>query len=160
MPLHLTGSNCYEVFFSKIGGMNGNERAYDFHELLSTANTLNHLSEVEYAVNGLKFKKQHNKMENIWAQIHPLGSAESPCDLQDYAEISTNVEIVSALEEGLKMAQTMLRQLNMAPSMHARPSYKVWFQKPWEVEKIDERFMKVKAAGRAVRGEDGDAEVI
>ena len=72
VPLHLTGSDSCEIFFSKIGGMNGNERAYDFHELTNAANTLNHMSVVEYAENGLKFNKQHNKMENVWAKLHPL----------------------------------------------------------------------------------------
>ena len=132
VPLHLTGSDSCEIFFSKIGGMNGNERAYDFHELLGTANTLNHLSEVEYAENGLKFNKQHNKMENIWAQIHPLGANEGPCNLGDYTDISTNAEVVSALQEGFRMAQMMLRHLNMAPSVHARPNLKLWFNKLWE----------------------------
>jgi len=57
---------------------------YDFHKLLNTANTLNHLSEVEHLDNGLKFKKQHQKMENIWAAMHPLGDNESPCNLGDW----------------------------------------------------------------------------
>jgi hypothetical protein len=30
VPLHLTGSDSCEIFFSKIGGMVGMERAYDF----------------------------------------------------------------------------------------------------------------------------------
>ena len=33
--------------------MNGNEKVYDFHKLTNTANTLNHLSVVEYGENGL-----------------------------------------------------------------------------------------------------------
>jgi hypothetical protein len=36
----LTSNNSCEVFFSKLGGMKGHERAYDFHELVNTANTL------------------------------------------------------------------------------------------------------------------------
>ena len=39
------------------------ERAY---EILSTANIVNHLSAIEYGNNGMKFKKVHNKMENVW----------------------------------------------------------------------------------------------
>ena len=53
VPLHLTGSDSCEIFFSRIGGMNGLERAYDFHELVNTANTLNHMSALEYGKNGL-----------------------------------------------------------------------------------------------------------
>jgi hypothetical protein len=32
IPLHLIGSDACEIVFSKIGGMVGLERAYDFHE--------------------------------------------------------------------------------------------------------------------------------
>lgn len=37
--------------------MIGNEHAYDFQELMKCANTLNHLSAIEYGENGLKFGK-------------------------------------------------------------------------------------------------------
>ena len=58
------------------------------------------------------------------------------------------------------MAQAILRHLNMAPTVHARASLKVWFNKPWELEKTDEGFMKFKEGAAPVRGEDGDSEVI
>jgi hypothetical protein len=32
------------------------ERVYDFHELVGCANTLNHLSAIEYGDNGLQFR--------------------------------------------------------------------------------------------------------
>lgn len=118
------------------------------------------MSAIEYAGNGLKFNKQHNKMENIWAKLHPLKADETPCDLGDYLEIPTNVEVVLALKEGLKRAQRLLRHLNMAPSVHARAKLKVWFNKPWELERIDEKFMKFKSTSKPVLGEDGDYEVI
>jgi hypothetical protein len=55
MPLNLTGSDLYEIFFSKVGGIQGMERAYDFHELVNCANMLNHLAAIEYGDNSLKF---------------------------------------------------------------------------------------------------------
>ena len=116
VPLHLTGSDSCEIFFSQIGGMNGHERAYDFHKLVNTANTLNHISTIEYGKNGLAFKKQHNKMENVWESLHKLQASEERCNLGDYNIISTNEEVISALQEGLKEAQGMLRSLNMASS--------------------------------------------
>ena len=114
VPLHLTGSDSCEFFFSRIGGMNGLERAYDFHELVNTANTLNHISVVEYGNNG--FQKQHNKMENVWESLHKLTLGEQRPNLDDYSLIAGNADVVSALQEGLKEAQSMLRSLNMAPS--------------------------------------------
>jgi hypothetical protein len=55
VPLHLTRSYSCEIFFSKIRRMVGMERAYDFHELLNSANILNQLSAIEYGENGLPF---------------------------------------------------------------------------------------------------------
>lgn len=43
ISLHLIASDACEIFFSKIGGMVGVERAYDFHELVNTTNTVNRL---------------------------------------------------------------------------------------------------------------------
>jgi len=60
--------------------MNGAERAYDFHKLVNTVNTLNQLFAIEYGENGIKFNKVHNKMDNIWAKLHSLGEGEMPCN--------------------------------------------------------------------------------
>ena len=42
-------------------------------------------------------------MENIWAKLRPLKEGETPCDIGDYLEIATNVEVMFnlALKEGL-----------------------------------------------------------
>ena len=160
IPLHLTGSDSCEIFFSKIGRMNGHERAYDFHELVNTANTLNQLSAIEYGENGLRFNKVHNKMENIWAKLHPLAEGESVCNLGDYSKVGTNAMVIEALQEGFVAAQRTLRGLNMAPTVHAAASRKVWFNKPWIIEGEDPRFMAYSPPARPVRGEDGDGEVM
>jgi hypothetical protein len=54
------------------------ERAYDFHELLGCANTINHLAGIEYGDNRLKFNRQHNKQKNIWGTLHPLAKGNLP----------------------------------------------------------------------------------
>ena len=96
--------------------MNVLEYAYDFHELVNTANTLNHISAVEFGKNGLAFKKQHNKMETMWESLHELQAGKEPCNLRDYSLILTNAHDIAALQEGLRAAQSMLQFLNMAPS--------------------------------------------
>ena len=92
--------------------MNGAKRAYDFHKLVNTANTLNQLSAIE---NGLKFNKVHNKIENIWAKLYPLTEGQTACNLADYSQISSNAKVVVALQEGLVLAQCTFRGLSMAP---------------------------------------------
>ena len=160
VPLHLTGSDSCEIFFSRIGGMNGQERAYDFHQLVNTANTLNHISAVEYGKNGLVFKKQHNKMDTVWESLHKLQPGEQRCNLGDYSLISTNGEVISALQEGLKQAKSMLRSLNMAPSTQCQPRRRIWYDKPWLVERKDPKCFHYKPGARPTSGEDGDSEVL
>jgi hypothetical protein len=160
VPLHLTGSDSCEIFFSRIGGMNGLERAYDFHELVNTANTLNHISAVEYGKNGLKFKKQHRKMETVWESLHPLQPGETRCNLGDYSLISSNGEVVAALQEGFKEAQAMVRALNMAPTAHCQSKRRTWYEKPWAVERADPKSFAYKPSARPISGEDGDSEVL
>ena len=41
VPLHLTGLDSCEQFFSKVGGMKGHERSYDLAELVECATNLN-----------------------------------------------------------------------------------------------------------------------
>lgn len=47
-------------------------------------------------------------MGNLWAKLHPLKNCETLCDLGDYLEISTNVEVVLAQDEGRTEAQRLL----------------------------------------------------
>ena len=136
------------------------EWAYDFHELVNTANTLNHISAVEYGNNGIEFKKQHNKMENVWEALHKLQPGEERCNLGDYSNISSNAEVISALKDGLKEAQALFRPLNMAPSPQCVAKKKVWYEKPWVIERADLRSCAYKATVRPVSGEDGDSEVL
>lgn len=94
MPFHLIGSNACEIFFSKVGGMVGMERAYDLNELMSSVNALNHLSTIEYGENGLHFGRTHNKQCNIWAKLHLLKDGKVCADLCDYSGVRTDDEIV------------------------------------------------------------------
>ena len=40
----------------------------------------------------------------MWADLHPLGKLEVPCNLADYTLIATNGDVISALQEGLREA--------------------------------------------------------
>ena len=140
--------------------MNGLERAYDFHEVVNTANTLNHISAVEYGNNGLVFQKQHNKMENVWESLHKLTLGEQRPNLGDYSLIAGNADVVSALQEGLKEAQSMLRSLNMALSAQCQSRRKIWFDRPWLAEREDRQCFHYKPSARPTSGEDGDSEVL
>ena len=140
--------------------MNGHERAYDFHELLNTGNTLNHMSAIEYGQNGLAFKNQYNKVDNVWEALHPLQPGELRCNLGDYRLIPDNDSVVGALQEGLKEAQQMMQVLNMAPSIQCQAKKRIWYDKPWIVERFDPKSFAYCPSRRAVFREDGDSEVL
>lgn len=72
----------------------------------------------------------------------------------------SNVEVVEALQEGFVEAEWMLRGLNLAPTVHAAASRKVWFNKLWLIEKVDPKFMVYTPPARPVCGEDGNSEVL
>ncbi|KAL3685298.1 hypothetical protein R1sor_003320 [Riccia sorocarpa] len=48
VPLHVMGSDCCEHFFSRVGGMSGYERNYDFGDLLACASGLNRIAWMEF----------------------------------------------------------------------------------------------------------------
>ena len=59
--LHLTRSDVCEKFFSKVSGMVGVEREYDFTDLLHAIGTLNRVVEEESNLEGFRFNKSHKK---------------------------------------------------------------------------------------------------
>ena len=115
VPLHLTGSDACDIFFGKVEGMQGLERAYNFHELVNCANILNKLLAIEYGDNELKFNRVHNKQRNIWAGLHPLEEGMSGPNLSDYSLINDDSKLIDALKERQREAQSMIRILNMGP---------------------------------------------
>jgi hypothetical protein len=166
VPLHLTGSNSYEIFFSKIGGMCGMERAYDFNELLNCANTLNHLAVIEYQENGLKFGRGHNKMENVWADFHFV-EGELVASLGDYSQLEGEGGVIDALKEGFSIAQGLLMILGMQPknlpcgNMTAKQKVEAnWFNKPWDPKGCDLQNFDAPQQPAAIVEEDGDGEAL
>ena len=89
--------------------MEGHEKTYNFQQLVNTANTLNRLTSIEYKNNGIKFGRVHNKMKNMWSDLHSLVEGEVVCNLSDYTLITTDDDVITALQESLKEAQYMFR---------------------------------------------------
>ena len=133
--------------------MVGMEKAYDFHELVSCANTVNHLLQIEYGGNGIKFGRAHNKMNNIWGKLHDLQDDEMKPNLGDYSAVSSNDQGVQTLKEGLKNAPRLINNLNMAPNTSAVAKQKVWFEKPWITELVDKQSFVFTASTKLVCGE-------
>ncbi|KAL2621662.1 hypothetical protein R1flu_001867 [Riccia fluitans] len=104
LPLHLLGSDSCEQFFSRVGGMRGYERNYDFGDLLDCASGLNHLAVLEYGEDVVKLSKTHVKNRPLWAKLHPLPPGHAKPDLSDFARLATNNQITKALKVGLQQA--------------------------------------------------------
>ncbi|KAL2620985.1 hypothetical protein R1flu_001190 [Riccia fluitans] len=133
LPLHLLGSDSCEQFFSRVGGMRGYERNYDFGDLLDCASGLNRLAVLEYGKDVVKLSKAHVKQRPLWAKLHPLPPGHAKPDLFDFARPATDDQIIEALKVGLQQAQTLLTQLNMSPHVGVRD--KTWWRTPWTLEK-------------------------
>ena len=56
----------------RISGMVGLEKAYNFHEIVSTINIVNQLACLEYGEDGIKFGRTHGKVKKTWVDMHPL----------------------------------------------------------------------------------------
>ncbi|KAL3677704.1 hypothetical protein R1sor_020660 [Riccia sorocarpa] len=162
VPLSRTWSDVCEIFFSKVRGMAGVERAYDFGDLLRSAGSLNRLAEIESMKDGVVVPRAHDKMKCVWEELHPV-----PCDdkglrvgrlpnLGDYSEVSTDSDIILALEEGFKEAQTLLRVLDMAPSVHCRADKAAWFKRPWDFEDDLSAKLKDLTYSSPEEGDDGN----
>jgi len=61
---------------------------------------LNQLTAIEFKENGLKIGRAHNKMKNVWADLHPIGELEVTCNLINYMLIATNTNVISLQEKG------------------------------------------------------------
>ncbi|KAL3680514.1 hypothetical protein R1sor_023470 [Riccia sorocarpa] len=132
VPLHLLGSDCCEHFFSRVGGMSGVERNYDFGDLLDCASGLNRLTTLEYGEENLRFSKVQVKQQTIWSKLHPLGPGQIASNLADFDGLQSDIAIIEALKVGFSEAQDMLIQLNMAP--HSRVRDQQWWNAPWVIE--------------------------
>ncbi|KAL3691212.1 hypothetical protein R1sor_004863 [Riccia sorocarpa] len=131
--MYLLGSDCCEHFFSRVGGMSGCERNYDFADLIHCASGLNRLASMEYGEEKLNMGRSHAKQHTIWGKLHPLDAGESEPDLSDFSGLRTDAEFFDALKKGLQEAQDLLIRLNMAP--HTRVRNQTWWKTPWVCEK-------------------------
>ena len=132
VPLHLTGSDACEQFFSKVGGMRGHERSYDLAELVDCATNLNRLAAMDLAEGMMGVGKSHKKHSNIWMKLQVEEGVPVKADQANYTGIETDAEVINALKEGLVLAQSTATELEMNPSTSCRN--KVWWSTPWKVE--------------------------
>jgi hypothetical protein len=156
VPLSCTGSDVCEIFFSKVGGMAGVERSYDFGDLLRAASTLNRQAELEGNKDGVRFPRAHKKMKIVWKQLHPIPEGVPVADLGDYSAVSTDSELIDALKEGFTEAQRYLRVLNMAPSTNCNRDASRCFRVPWEFYKPLQKNLEHLAVSIPEHGDNGE----
>ena len=110
-PLHLTGSEPCEVYFSANGQWVGNHHNYTFLEMRRNQRHMVRLAQIEADPNGPKFARAHVKQENIWSRQYNLAEEER-ANLKRYP---ANGEEVIAWKEGIQMAREMAVSVGMAP---------------------------------------------
>ncbi|KAL3685188.1 hypothetical protein R1sor_003210 [Riccia sorocarpa] len=108
VPLHLLGLDCRKHFFSRVGGMTGYERNYDFEDLIHSASGLNRLAAMEYGEENVFMGRGHARQQTIWRNF---------------------IRLVQISEERIAGNSKPLILLNMAP--HTGVRNQVWWKTPW-----------------------------
>ncbi|MCO5547292.1 hypothetical protein L7F22_000739 [Adiantum nelumboides] len=123
----LRGSDAAEIYFSKIGGMVGQERAFDFGDMLHSVGSLNKIAMHECISDGLTFSRAHKKQEHIWKELNKHeGVAEA--NLGDYESVSTDAKLIDALKEELQNSQALCNSLGLKPT---KAEDLKWWEQPW-----------------------------
>ncbi|KAL3682655.1 hypothetical protein R1sor_000677 [Riccia sorocarpa] len=160
-PMHLLGSDCCEHFFSRVDGMKGYERNYDFADLVDCASGLNRLASMEYGEEKLHMSTSHAKQQTIWGKLHPLAVDESEPDLSDFTRLSTDGDIIHALKQGFQQAQSMFIMFNMAS--RAGVTNQAWWRTPWTVEEdlgLFDKASEVAAEHMDTEAEELEGEIV
>ncbi|KAL3687171.1 hypothetical protein R1sor_013480 [Riccia sorocarpa] len=136
--------------------MSGYERNYDFGDLIACASGLNRIAWMEYGEENISVGRSHVKQQTIWGKLHPLQPGEVEPNLADFNGLEYDGEVVTALLSGLREAQNLLTQLNMAPHPGVRDQ--AWWKTLWQVEAD----LKVFGSSSTVENEasDSDGEIV
>lgn len=156
VPLSRTGSDVCEIFFSKVGGMAGVERSYNFGDLLRAASTLNRQAEIEGDDDGVRFPRAHKKMKTVWDLVNSTPKDVLPANLGDYTSILTDEDLIVDLKEGFSEAKKYLRVLNMAPSTNCSRERSRWFRVPWEFSEPLQKNLQHLAESVPEHGDNGE----
>ena len=127
VPLSLTGSDAYEIFFSKVGGMIHNERNYDGCDLVESAGAISHIAEFEANPKRPQFAQAHKKQTHTWTKLE-MNSILSLANLGDYTELESDDQFISALKLSFSEAQMLCAELGMKP---AKVPMNSWWKQPW-----------------------------
>ena len=65
-PLHLTGSECCEVYFSSNGSFVINKHTYTILEMVQNLTSMNRLNLIKARNKNIRYRKAHSKQDNIW----------------------------------------------------------------------------------------------
>lgn len=71
--------------------MEGYKRAFDFHELVNSVNTLNCLAGIEYGANNLQLNCVYNKMKNMWTEDESMAKKKIPPNLDNYRLLACEI---------------------------------------------------------------------
>jgi hypothetical protein len=108
--LDVTGSEPCEVLFSQFGQWVGNRRTYRFGEMLANVSSMFRLEHIRSDPDGPKFKRGHEKQENIWPK---LNGHNNKADLTEYP---SDNEVLKSWKAGIQEARASAVEVGMFPS--------------------------------------------
>lgn len=111
-PLHVTGSDCCERYFSENGSFVQNRHNYTFLDMHTNLGHMNRLEEIKATNRDIKFPIRKHNNDFIWYKQFSQDQRKRVCDLKNYP---SKEEVVCAWKEGVEMAKQLARKLGMHP---------------------------------------------
>ena len=150
-PLHLTGTDCCESYFSENGSFVMNRHNYTFVDMHTNLGYMNRMQEIRVTNNELQFPKRKTNNDFIWDKQFDENQRKRTCDLKNYPSAA---DTIIAWKEGVKMAQSLAKRLGMHPDDEQRDNAesdedddddddKKWFHKATSFVEFDESLMEM-----------------
>ena len=114
-PLHLTGTDAVEIYFSQNGSFVLNKHTYTILDMKRNLSAMNRLNQIQATNPNIAFRKAHSKQDNIWIKQHseeerPRLLQEIKAKLRDYP---TKEEIIERWRFGCEMARELSREIGI-----------------------------------------------
>ena len=114
-PLHLTGTDPVELYFSQNGSFVINKHTYTIMEMEGNLISMNLLSQIESSNPNIRLRKAHSKQDNIWMNQY---SEEEREKLKTgistkLREFSSKAELFERWRGGCEMGRMLAKELDL-----------------------------------------------
>ena len=130
-PLHLTGSDCCEVYFSSNGSFVINNHTYTILEMVQNLTSMNRLNLIKARNKNIRYRKAHSKQDNIWFKQYKEDRQRLINEVHNLLKCyPSESEMLISWQRGVAMAQEIAKKLELDKVPIAGDDV-TYFQKPF-----------------------------